>query len=68
MIAKAVCGLANAEGGIVIVGVETTRLNGVDTASGKRPVRNLARMQQLLTAAAPEILSPQLTGITIKSV
>ena len=42
MIARAVCGLANAEGGAVVVGVETKQIDrGVDVASGKRPIRNL---------------------------
>ena len=68
MIARAVCGLANAEGGAVVVGVETKRIDGVDVASGKRPIRNFDRYQRLLTGAMPELLSPQLPGITIQPI
>jgi hypothetical protein len=68
LIEKAICGLANAEGGILIVGVETTRLDGVDVATGSRPIKELARFQRLLTAALLEMLSPQHTGIAIDGV
>jgi hypothetical protein len=63
MIAKAICGFANAEGGLLIIGVETTKIDGVDAAFDFRPVHNLSRFRSLVTAAIPELLSPQHNSI-----
>jgi predicted HTH transcriptional regulator len=68
MIAKAICGFCNAEGGLLIVGVETKRVDGIDIATKLRPVRELSRLQNLIKAAVPEMLSPQHNGITVESV
>jgi predicted HTH transcriptional regulator len=51
MLAKAICGFANAEGGILIVGVETKKNDGVDAAFAKRPVADLNRFRRLIEAA-----------------
>jgi predicted HTH transcriptional regulator len=56
-IAEAVAGLANAEGGILVIGVETKRLEGADVAIGKRPVRHLQRTTNLIRAQIPEMFS-----------
>jgi hypothetical protein len=64
-LAKAVCGMANSDGGIIIVGVETRRLDNVDAAIGKRPIKNFGKMRSLLTAAIPEMLSAQHPNIQV---
>jgi hypothetical protein len=68
VLAKAICGLANAEGGQVVVGIETKKIDGVDVASRKKPMNGLERLRRLITAAVPEILSPQHRGISVSSV
>jgi hypothetical protein len=65
MLAAAICGFANAEGGLLIVGVETKKTDGVDTAFAKRPVKNLNRFRRVVTAALPEMLSPQHNGVSL---
>ena len=68
MIAKATCGFANAEGGILIVGVGTTKIDGVDAAFKFHPVPNLTRIRGLVTAAIPELLSPQHNAVSVHSI
>jgi hypothetical protein len=65
MLAAAICGFANAEGGLLIVGVETKKTDGVDTAFAKRPVKNLNRFRRVVTAALPGMLSPQHNGVLL---
>ncbi|WP_315742209.1 AlbA family DNA-binding domain-containing protein [Bradyrhizobium sp. SZCCHNR1075] len=59
LIAKAVTGLANAEGGVLIIGIATLRVDGVDVATEKRPIKQLSRTTNLIRASIPEMLSPQ---------
>jgi hypothetical protein len=67
-LAKAICGFANAEGGSLIIGIETSKLDGLDVAVGKRPVENLIRMRSQIAAIIPELLSPQHSGISVLGV
>src|ERR1700688_1746428 len=68
MLGKALCGFANAEGGVLIVGIETKKTDGVDTACNKRPIKNLSRLRRLVTAALPEMLSPQHNRISLVAI
>lgn len=68
LLAKAVCGMANAEGGTIVVGIRTKRLDNIDVASAKTPIGNCARLRNLLVATIPEILSPQHTKIEVFTV
>jgi hypothetical protein len=68
MIAKAVCGFANAEGGLLIVGIGTTKIDGIDTASNIIPIRGLNRVRNLVIAAVPELLSPQHNSISVHAI
>ncbi|WP_316204963.1 ATP-binding protein [Bradyrhizobium sp. SZCCHNS3004] len=68
MLAAALVGLANAEGGVVIIGIETKTVDGVDVAAAKRPVKSLQRTLNLIRSAIPEMLSPQHLGISAFSV
>jgi predicted HTH transcriptional regulator len=66
LLAKAVCGMANAEGGTIIIGIETKRVDNVDVAVAAKPIGNAERLRNLLMAAIPEMLSPQHTGIEVQ--
>lgn len=68
LIAKAITGFCNAEGGILIVGIETTRIDGIDVATKTRPIAELERIHNLIKAAVPEMLSPQHYGITVERI
>jgi Putative DNA-binding domain len=68
MIAQAVAGLANAEGGLLIIGIETNRKEGVDVAVAKRPVSQLNRTTNLIRSLISEMLSPQHPEIVVFSV
>ncbi|WP_316205388.1 ATP-binding protein [Bradyrhizobium sp. SZCCHNS3004] len=59
VIAKAIAGLANAEGGVLLIGIATVRVDGMDAASEKRTVMQLSRTTNLVRASIPEMLSPQ---------
>ncbi|MCK1282335.1 ATP-binding protein [Bradyrhizobium sp. 44] len=68
LVAAAVTGLSNAEGGVLIIGIETKRMDGVDVASAKRPIKQLQRTTNLIRSAIPEMLSPQHSGLEAHAV
>jgi Schlafen, AlbA_2 len=59
LLARAICGMANADGGLVVIGLETKRSDNIDVVTGAKPIGNPDKMRNLLTAAIPEMLSPQ---------
>lgn len=63
-LAKALCGLANAEGGTLLIGIQSKNVGGVDTAHVLKPISNIRRVRNRLVSALPDFLSPQLVGIT----
>jgi hypothetical protein len=65
MLAKAICGFANAEGGILVIGVETKKHDGVDVAVARRPIGDLKRFRRLIEAALPEMISPQHVAVRL---
>src|SRR5258708_2899753 len=65
VLSRAICGLANAEGGTIIVGIRTTRDDGLDVASGRQPVPNYERLRSQTTAALPEMISPHHPQISV---
>jgi hypothetical protein len=65
LIAKSICGFSNAEGGILLLGVETTRLDGVDVAAVKKDFMNVDTLRNRVVSAIPEMLSPQNVGISV---
>ncbi|MGY4158340.1 hypothetical protein ACVINW_004182 [Bradyrhizobium sp. USDA 4461] len=68
MIAKAVCGFSNAEGGLLLLGIETTKADGLDVASRLRPVNGVSRFQNQVRSALPEMLSPQHSAIRVETI
>jgi hypothetical protein len=67
LLAKAICGMANAEGGAIIVGVGTGRVDNIDVATAPKFIGNSEKFRNLLIAAIPEMLSPQHPGIKVTS-
>jgi schlafen family protein len=65
MVAKAISGFSNAEGGLLVIGIDTKRVDGIDVASGSRPVDEVDRLRSLVAAALPEMLSPQHTSVKV---
>ncbi|WP_396604504.1 helix-turn-helix domain-containing protein [Bradyrhizobium sp. YCK136] len=65
LLAEAVTGMANAEGGVLVVGIRTQRTDNIDVAIAKHSVKQLQRTTNLVRAAIPEMLSPQHTGIDV---
>ena|ERR1700730_12089111 len=68
LIAKAICGLSNAEGGQLVIGIETKKIDGVDVAFRKKPLAGIGRLKRLVSSIMPEVLSPQNRGITVNTV
>jgi hypothetical protein len=64
-IAKAICGLANADGGCVIIGVKTAKQNDVDVAVALSPISDLSKFVQRLTAALPDMIQPRTALIDV---
>jgi hypothetical protein len=65
LIAEAAAGLANAEGGVLVIGIRTRKVDGIDVAMAKQSIKQLQRTTNLVRAAVPEMLSPQHTGIDV---
>lgn len=59
LIARSICGLCNAEGGLLLLGVETTKLDGVDVAAALKRFENVDALHNRIVSALPEMLSPQ---------
>jgi Putative DNA-binding domain len=68
VIARAVCGMANAEGGTIVIGVETKRVDNVDVAVGAKPIHNANKFRNLVKSPIPEMLSPQHSKIEVHSI
>jgi hypothetical protein len=68
IIARAIAGFANAEGGVLIIGIATQRLEGRDVAYKRQPIKQLSRTTNLVRAALPEMLSPQHRKLEVFSV
>jgi hypothetical protein len=68
LLAKAICGAANAEGGTIIVGIRTIKDDGLDVASALQPISNYVRIRNQTSAALSEMLSPQHAQITVEAI
>jgi hypothetical protein len=64
LIVKAVCALANAEGGTVVVGVKTRKANEVDVAHDVKTIEDVQALANRVQAALADHLSPQHPGVT----
>jgi Putative DNA-binding domain len=68
IIAKALCGFCNADGGVLIIGVETKKQDGLDIAARIMPVDEADRLASLLAAALPELLQPATAAIDVRAI
>jgi hypothetical protein len=64
VLAKAICGLANAEGGTLLIGVSSRNVDGIDIAHELEPIAHVGRVRNRLVSALSEFLSPQHMGIS----
>src|SRR6516225_4673692 len=57
-IGKALGGMANAEGGVLILGIETETSDGIDRAVAKRAIKTLQRTTNFVRSYISDVLSP----------
>jgi predicted HTH transcriptional regulator len=65
LLAKSICGLCNADGGVLILGIETIRQDGVDIANGLKRFENIETLRNRIVSALPEMVSPQNLQISV---
>jgi hypothetical protein len=68
LIAKSLCGLCNAEGGLLVLGVATTKADGIDIANTLKPFQNVDALRNRIMSALPELLSPQNSQMSVISI
>lgn len=61
--AKALSGFANSDGGVVVWGVRTSKLDNVDAAAEARPVENVHRARSAFESLTGEAVSPVVDGV-----
>jgi len=65
LIGRALCGLANAEGGTLVLGVATRKEDEIDVADHPTPIANVQRLRNAVVAMLPDLLNPQHEGILV---
>jgi hypothetical protein len=65
LLATAICGFSNAEGGLLVVGIGTSKVDGADVASLLQPINNITQVGGYVRSIISEILSPQHVGIFV---
>lgn len=68
LVAKAICGLSNAEGGLLITGIATKKVDGLDTACALQPLADVAALRNRLASAIPEMLNPVPSAIAVDAI
>ena len=68
LLGKAICGLANAEGGFIFIGVASGRKDGLDFAKEPKPMAGVVRLRNRIAAWLPEALSPTHPGLTAHAI
>ncbi len=70
-LAKAICGFANADGGVIVIGLTTTTSADKftpDVINGSAPVANIQLLKSRIESFIPEIVEPLVEGVTVASV
>ena len=67
-LAAALSGFANSDGGVLVWGIQTDPVDGVDTAVAKRPLQNLLRVRSEVESLTGEVVSPVVDGVVHKTV
>jgi hypothetical protein len=65
-IAKALCGLANADGGVLLIGIASRKEDDLDVADRVVPLSRAATLKNRLVSFLPELLGPQHPGIEVE--
>ena len=67
-LAEAISGFANAEGGVIVWGVDCRKVEGVDCVSSLHPIPNIRKFVSRLNELTPEAVSPPLAGVSHKAI
>lgn len=67
VVAKAISGFSNSDGGLIVFGVECKKINGLDCASRLAPLDNYERAKSNLNSEVGELLRPKNAGINVYS-
>jgi Putative DNA-binding domain len=70
-LAKALCGFANAAGGVLIIGLSTTTSQdkySPDVIDKKTPVADAAALKSRVEGLIPDIVEPPLIEVTVKAI
>ncbi len=67
MLGRALSGFANAEGGVLVIGMKTAQMQSstVDVASALAPSADAELVRNRIAGMVPEILDPELPGIAV---
>ena len=70
MFAKAVCGLANSDGGVLVIGMRAAsqRPGGPDVISDLAPVANTSYLRSRLLTLAGQLVEPPIVGIDSREI
>jgi hypothetical protein len=70
-VAKAVCGFANSDGGVLIIGLSTKTCSDKyvpDVIDGTAPIPNIAGVKSRIDGLIPELVEPPVNGVTVAAV
>jgi predicted HTH transcriptional regulator len=68
-IAKAACGFTNADGGVIVVGLEARRNNdGIDMVTAERPVPDAESVRSQIEEAISKKVEPGIKGVRSKTI
>jgi hypothetical protein len=67
-IAKALSGFSNAEGGILLIGVRTSKVDNLDTAIDLQPITNIESYRNRVASYVHDAISPQNHGIKVEAI
>lgn len=67
-LSKSISGFANAEGGILLCGVETASGSDGDLASSFKPVQNVASVASSIRESTPDLYAPGVISVQIESI
>jgi hypothetical protein len=67
-LAKALSAFSNTEGGVLILGVETSKIDGVDAVAELRPVANCLAWAQLCEQLVKDVVVPAVRGVRVEPV
>jgi len=67
-IAKAACAFTNATGGVIVLGLEAKKIDGIDVVQSEKPVQDVNATQSDVLDAISKIVEPGIEGIQSKTI